>query len=386
MAHRISRRDFVAGAVALGAGWSLVPRLARAALDPAGPGVWLAGDLHCHTTYSHDVWGGPDDDNTGLDESYTAGFTPAEQILNAESRGLDFLAITDHDRVDALVDPGYRSITGRLTLIPGYEHSLSGGHAGCLGVSQVMVDPTTGRKIDTGDDAGAQRLVDAVRALGGIFILNHPFYSGDGSKSWKKSVEVRPDSIEVWNISWPYRHDVFQDAITTSNNYESLPFWETYLDRWGRMPANGGSDNHWRSTSDAQGVGQPTTWVYAKDRSWAAILEAIRAGRTVVCAEPPSFGGARLTVRAHDNGLEYVMGDTVPGSADVVFNVVGAPGQTLKVVQKTHDGVRIETVAQIPNADFTYVMQAGDARWMRAEVYIDAGYWMTALSSPIYFE
>src|SRR5436309_8864983 len=106
MDRPIRRRDFLKGAAVLGASLALVPRRSRAA---GAPGEWLAGDLHCHTIYSHDVWSGPGDDNTGLDEAYTYGWTAAEQIAIAESRKLDFLAITDHDDVRALSDPGYRS-------------------------------------------------------------------------------------------------------------------------------------------------------------------------------------------------------------------------------------------------------------------------------------
>src|SRR2546423_14168230 len=94
----------------------------------SGGGVWLAGDLHCHTVLSHDVWGGRGDDNTGPDQAYTYGWTAGEQIANAESRGLDFLAVTDHNRTDALFLDEYRSAS--LTLLPGYEHSPAGGHAG----------------------------------------------------------------------------------------------------------------------------------------------------------------------------------------------------------------------------------------------------------------
>src|SRR5918996_48302 len=61
---------------------------------------WYAGDFHVHTVYSHDAYGGPDDDGTGPDEFYTLGWTPGQQGAIAESRGLDFIAITDHDNVD----------------------------------------------------------------------------------------------------------------------------------------------------------------------------------------------------------------------------------------------------------------------------------------------
>src|SRR5438045_811032 len=132
--HGLSRRGFLrlagAGATASLAGRALVGQVARAAYEDGGAadGGWLAGDFHVHTVLSHDVWGGPGDDNTGLDEAYTWGWTAGQQIHLAELRGLDFVALTDHNRVDALRLPEYRS--KQLVLVPGYEHSLAGGHAG----------------------------------------------------------------------------------------------------------------------------------------------------------------------------------------------------------------------------------------------------------------
>ena len=127
----LTRRRLLGLAAAGAAGAAAAPALAR---RPRARGGWLAGDLHSHTVLSHDVWGGPDDDNTGIEESYTLGFGAGEQIQNAELRGLDFLVITDHNRTDALRLPEYRS--DRLTLLPAYEHSLGGGHAGVF-----MPDP-----------------------------------------------------------------------------------------------------------------------------------------------------------------------------------------------------------------------------------------------------
>jgi predicted metal-dependent phosphoesterase TrpH len=365
----ISRRRFLQGAVALGASWSILPRIAGAEQPPDGE--WLAGDLHCHTIYSHDVWF-PGDKNTGLDEAYTLGWHPNEQILIAESRGLDFLAITDHNDVQALSDPGYTS--SKLTLLPGYEHSLSEGHAGCLGVGEVF-------EIDTQTDAGAIALRDAVHAAGGLFILNHPFY-GSG---WGYSNAVRPDSIEVWNIGWPFRKPLFQ-GVNTSENYKSLPYWESEFLTGGPMPATGGSDNHWRSTTAVAGVGQPTTWVHAADRSAAAVLGGIRAGRTTVSAEPPALLGPRLFLEAAAASSTWMIGDTVPattGTVTVAARVVNAPGHFLRFVV---DGVASDPILVLGfDATHTLELPAADHNRVRAELYLDPGYWMGALTSPIYF-
>lgn len=376
----LTRREFLGGAVALGAGWTLLPRFARAA-GPTGGGEWLAGDLHCHTVYSHDVWGGPGDENTEpLPDAYTFGWTAAEQIRNAELRSLDFLAVTDHDDVRWIDDGTFAGYRGPVLLIPGYEHSLRYGHAGCLGVTRRFDKPA---EPDTPDDSFAGTLRDAVHAEGGTFILNHPFY-GSG---WRYTPAVRPDSIEVWNIGWAYRKPLFP-GVSTSENYKSLPWWENEFLTFGPMPATGGSDNHWRSTVAVQGVGQPTTWVYAAERTWPAVLEAIRAGRTTVSSEPPGMAGPRLFLTARSGSDEWIVGDTVPATASaptIAACVQNAPGHHMRLVV---DGVA-QTPVPVTGIDFEHSSTLRPSNRVRAEVYLDSandGYWMGALTSPIYFE
>src|SRR5215213_9274226 len=108
----------------------LVAIVALALPGTARAGEWLAGDLHVHTTYSHDSYGGPSDDNTGPEDGYALGFSVGEEYMLARTRGLDFLAITDHNDVRSQADPGFGA--AGVLRVRGYENSLS-GHAQMLG-------------------------------------------------------------------------------------------------------------------------------------------------------------------------------------------------------------------------------------------------------------
>jgi hypothetical protein len=382
----LSRRElFGVAAGAAAAAW--LPE----AVAAAPRGVWLAGDLHCHTVLSHDVWGGPDDDNTAPEEAYTLGWSAGEQIANAEGRGLDFLAITDHDRVDALRLPEYRS--ARLTLLPGYEHSLSGGHAGVFVPDRErlrdIVRDADGSKSFTGD-AGAARFLDAVHGLGGIAVLNHPFYGNaeQGEElawGYGPDVSARFDAVEVWNIGWPARHDTLPFA--DSDNYLSLPWWEREILARRRVGIVGGSDNHWRSTAAAQGVGQPTTWVFARDRSPGAVVEAIRRGRTSLAAEPPGLGGPRLLLTAREDwpgGGEAMIGNQVRGHGPltVEVRVTNGTGSRLRLV--AGGAVVAEEPVAAPESVHRFRVALPSPSALRAELYLDRNYFMTALTSPIY--
>src|SRR5688572_29553116 len=85
---------------------------------------WLAGDLHVHTTHSHDSYGGPDDDNTGPEEFYTFGWAVGDEGLLAASRGLDYVAITDHNDIRSQAEFDDISQYGVIP-VPSYENSLS---------------------------------------------------------------------------------------------------------------------------------------------------------------------------------------------------------------------------------------------------------------------
>lgn len=387
----LTRRRLLELAAAGTAGGALAPAVAHSARRARGR--WLAGDFHSHTVLSHDVWGGPGDDNTGFEESYTFGFTAAEQIRNAELRGLDFLAITDHNRTDALRLPEYRS--SQLALVPAYEHSLGGGHAGVFvpdasQLADIVRDADGSTGFD--DDEALGRFLDAVHGRGGIAVLNHPFYGNEdqGEKiAWSYGLEVsrRFDAVEVWNIGWPARHDVlpFADA----DNYLSLPWWESQIVTARRVPAVGGSDSHWRLTSTLNGVGQPTTWVFARDRSPASVLRAVREGRTSISAEPPGLGGPRLLLSAREewgSRRRAAIGETVraQGPLRARVRVIRGTGSRMRLVS-TGMVVADEPVV-LPDQSFRIPVVLPPGGWLRAELYVDRGYFMTALTSPIYAE
>src|SRR3954464_11117445 len=109
----------------------------RARRGPAAAGRWVAGDLHVHTTYSHDSYGGPTDDNTGPEDANTLGHSVQEDFALASARGLDYLAITDHMDIRSQSDPGWGF--GGVIPVPGYENSLK-GHGQMLGATHLYAN------------------------------------------------------------------------------------------------------------------------------------------------------------------------------------------------------------------------------------------------------
>ena len=318
----ISRSASVGGALAAGSLFQPYAATMGRAAQPRARGVWLPGDLHTHSTYSHDVYGGPTDDNTGPDEAYTLGLPVAGKFAEGGKRGLRFMAVTDHNDVRSV--PELASASGGVIAIPAYEHSIK-GHAQMLGATKLY---------PAGDQAAdaINAMANALRASGGVFQANHPaykvaldaeFHACDNAGCadcraihWTYGFDVRPDTIEVWNPSVA-RSDV------------SETYWECWLDRGERVGGTGGSDSHWLSLHGIAGPGQPTTWVYAREASLAGVLQGLREGRTTVSGQPPGLGGPRLLLSAPREGM---IGDTV------------APGTKLRV---TAPGLKVPAVVRI---------------------------------------
>lgn len=314
---------------------------------------WLAGDLHVHTCYSHDSYCPPNDTNTGPDEFYTAGMTVQERFAEAAARDLDFLAITDHNDVRSVTDPGFGS--SGVIGIPAYENSLD-GHAQMLGATRVY---------DSGDHspAAVNAMADELRDDGGVFQLNHPTnddpgpFTGCGPElDWTYGFDVRPDVVEVWNSS-------------VASLPEAIAYWERcWLNRGERLGATGGSDSHWAALSAVQGAGSPTTWVLADDPSVNGVLDAIRAGRTTISRLPPRQNGGRLLLEADGDGdgtFEGAIGDTIkPGSALRVRSEEGATG--LLSVRANGETI-VDDVPLAPGGIAT-VPAVDEPGWVRAEL------------------
>jgi len=257
-------------------------------------GEWLAGDLHVHTPYSHDSYGSPADDNTGPEEFYLLGADVRTNFGNAALKGLDYLAITDHNDVRSVTDPGLGA--AGVIPIPGYEASLR-GHAQMLGAKRLY---------DRGDQSAAavRRMAAALRRAGGVFQVNHPAYKADDYPNdidWEYRYEVVPDTVEAWN----------QASVGT--NADAVRYWEGWLDRGRRVGVTGGSDSHYLITS-ATTMGMPTTWVFAAERSARGILASLRAGRNFLSDRPPALGGALAFLEADadcDGRYEAMVGDAV---------------------------------------------------------------------------
>jgi hypothetical protein len=356
MAHgRSTRRKFLAQSASVGAAVAAGGLVASygSAIGRTPSGVWLPGDLHTHSVYSHDVYGGPTDDNTGPDEAYTLGLPVAGKFSEGRERGLRFMAVSDHNDVRSVPELGGAS--GGLIALPGYEHSLK-GHAQMLGATTLY---------DAGDQGAdaVNAMASELRRAGGLFQANHPAYkvplgvdvhpcSSAGCADcraihWTYGFDVRPDTIEVWNPSVA-RSDV------------SEAYWECWLDRGERIGGTGGSDSHWLSLREIAGPGQPTTWVFAREATRAGVLQGLREGRTTISGQPPELGGARVLLWAPREGM---IGDTVrPGTKMRVT----APGLNVPAVVRIRaNGHQIleRELGPGERLDFRAPQEAG---WVRA--------------------
>ena len=146
--------------------------LNSAASLPAGPPYEYNGALHAHTNLS---------DGTGSLEEVASA---------ADSLGLDFVVITDHNTLDGRELEGRR---GSCTVLVGSEISTDDGHVLAFGI------PETPYRL--GGD-GAETISD-VRELGGMSVIAHPVNDQNG---WSSPVRVRADGIEIFNADSLWRN------------------------------------------------------------------------------------------------------------------------------------------------------------------------------------
>ncbi|GAB6097023.1 hypothetical protein JCM14469_32770 [Desulfatiferula olefinivorans] len=251
----------------------------------ASDGHWYKGDLHAHSLHSD-------------------GDSPVADVVSmAESLGFDFFALTDHDgNMNGVpthwADPDYRSET--MTLLYGVEWTTGKGHANVWAAAPFDYTPLWNANIDE----NAAAAVSAAHNAGALFSINHP--TAYLCCPWEYPVDESVDAMEVWNSMY---------RIPNMNGLAVNTVWDHVLMSGRKLSCVGGSDTHELKgiQSGLFGLGNPTTWVYAKDRSAQAILEGIKAGRTTLSYAPD---GPRVTFTAdrdNDGVYETLTGDNITG-------------------------------------------------------------------------
>ncbi len=316
---------------------------------------WYRGDFHVH---SH--------------ESGDASATFDEIVTLARSRGLDFVLLSDHNTSSHL--PRIAAVQGTtpdLLLLRGAEITTYAGHGNAVGTS-AYVDHRVGYQ---GRTVGG--ILDDVAAQGGAFIVNHPALDlggacigcawGHDDTDWSKVT-----AIEVLTGKWELTERLFTPG--------ALALWDAQLDAGHRIAAVGGSDDHragaGTGTTDTP-LGSPTTLVLADNLSEAAILDALRAGRTIVQLRGPDDPLVDVTL----NGA--AIGDTVERAeaASVRVHVTGGAGT---FAQLWRDGEKIDD-AEVTSDDatLTFTDATPGAHRYRVEL-IESGNQRIVITSHIY--
>lgn len=219
----------------------------------------LSVELHAHSALSHD------------------GRDPIELLLEqAEAVGLDAIAITDHDEIDASLEAASLAPEYGLIGIPAIEISSSAGHILGLGIEE---------RVAPGRSYG--ETLDRIHELGGIAVIPHPFQSSRHGVATRIAPEelARADAIEIYNSR----------LLTGRANRKAEQFA-----RARGLPMTAGSDAH-----IAEMIGQAVTRVETRgENTVETILSGIREGRTSVDGKRTPW---RISVRQASGGAKRRM-------------------------------------------------------------------------------
>lgn len=272
-------------------------------------GLWLKGDLHSHSLHSD-------------------GDSPvADVLISVEAKGLDFFALAEHDgnmfekdNFDDVWpthwdDPDY--VSDQTILLYGVEWTSGMGHANVW--SSHAFDYTdlwfaNGRSHTDGRDPDPYDAIQAAHEQDALFSINHP--TANFCCPWEMEVENDLDCLEVWNALY---------RLPNLNALASHPFWDNELKKGRRFTAVGGSDTHNLHGIEAWafGHGNPTTWVYAAEKTGDAVLDGIRAGHVSISWAPDAPRLEFIADIDQDGDYETLMGDNFvqPGNREIAFRV-----------------------------------------------------------------
>lgn len=316
---------------------------------PRGAG-WYRGDLHAHTIHSDGSWDIPD------------------IVQFWKERGADFMTLSDHNTISGLAQA--RSLADDdLLVMGGMELSTYLGHAVAVGVHEWF----DWRKLD-GTQITMPELAQRVIDAGSLYTIAHPMNLGDPTCCgcrWEH-YNMMPGNalaVEVWNGDW------------RPHNQEALQWFYHWLNEGYRLTAVSGTDMHWRPTEELRGA---VNVVYAQELSEAAIIDAIKAGRSYISAGPDLL----ITATTAD-GHHAMIGDTIPrehlASGEITVKAAWSKGHEGDGIRFVVDGSVYREKIVGEAGELVWTLAPNQASWCSLELR-DADEDLWAVTNPIYFE
>jgi hypothetical protein len=346
-----------------------LPAILREPLRP-GP-AWFRGDLHLHTAHSD-----------GQCPSQTGKMVPCPVFFTVDAaarRGLDFIAVTDHNASSQY--DGMRELQpyfDKVLLIPGREITTFEGHINFLGSTDFVDFRLDGKTVPD-----MNTLLRAADSTGAITSINHPLSPSGEICMGCGFTPAKPVDMHLLTAV---------EAVnggSENNGRSHLAFWDEQLNRGCRLTGIGGSDNHRPMMPlDQEGsVGWPTTGVYAADLSAPAILDGIRAGHVFIDVDGTRDRVLELTARTGGQMADAGDAIAVPDGDAVEFeaHAMAAGGGKVVWIEDGH-AVAPPTNADLYAGDQTVPLpwtSDGQRHWFRVEVAgPDGKLWL--IGNPIY--
>jgi hypothetical protein len=334
-----------------------------------GP-AWYRGDLHMHDAHS---------DGSCLSQSRKKVPCPLYKTLEtAVSRGLDFIAISDHNTISQYDDMReLQPYFDQLLLLPAREITTFQGHANVYGPTEFIDFRLASQHVPD-----FNKLLDEVQSLHGILSINHPgIPSGESCMGCGWTVPntdfSRVTSIEVIN------------GGAADGPLSGIAFWQKQLNNGFRFTALGGSDNH-DADLKAQtysAIGHPATVVYAANLSENAILNAIRAGHVFVDAEGSKDRIIEFTAMTATSTAS--MGDNIqaPVNQPIHFTLkmIALAGGHPEIILDGQPTTLLDASSAKQNEEtknFNYKSD-GKRHWLRADIRSQDGS-LLIVGNPVY--
>lgn len=334
-----------------------------------GPG-WYRGDLHMHDAHS---------DGSCTSQAGKKVPCPLYKTVEAAvARGLDFIAITDHNTVSHFdAERELAPYFDCMLFITGREITTFDGHANVYGTTEFIDFRLTSKYVPTFSD-----LMDGVERKHAILSINHPGL---------------PTGSACMGCGWSVKDTDFSrvhviEAINgnnAENKLSGVPFWQQRLNDGFRVTAIGGSDNHNATLAPehASAIGRPTTVVYAASLSERAVLDGVLAGHLFIDVLGSRDRAISFTATA--GSQTATMGDVLKAGPGEKIHLT----LTMEHLEAAHAELVRDGVA-IPFAGGTVAGSAhqtleqdepsdGGRHWMRVNVR-DAEGRLLVLGNPVY--